>query len=156
MGVPQRRERVFFIASRKDLNYPPLTNFAFNEQPIPFGEIRTEKGIYPTDHVLSILRYARRGDRCLADPMKRINGKNTGFTQLILSDDKVTGTVTSTGKDYRAFDHMECSDLDYTKRQSFPIDYNYMDLSAKYVTGMSVPPIMMAQIVAKMLEQWKM
>ena len=84
----------------------------------------------------------------------RINKKNTGFTQMILADDQVSNTVTSTGNDYRAFDKMECSDEDYTKRQSFPLDYNYLDLSAKYVTGMSVPPFQMYNVVKKMLEQW--
>lgn len=154
MGVPQKRERVFFIASRKDLNYPKLV-MEFNETPIPFGKIRSKEGKEPTEHAKSVLRYYRKGDKCLADINKRINGKNTQFTSMVLDDEKVSNTVTSTATDYRAFDKMECSDEDYTKRQSFPLDYNYMGLNAKYVTGMSVPPIMMAQIVAKILEQWR-
>lgn len=155
MGVPQKRERVFFIASRKELNYPKLINFNFNEKPIAFGEIRSATGKEPTEHTKAVFRYYKKGDKCLGDINLRINKKNTGFTQKILADDQVSNTVTSTGNDYRAFDKMECSDEDYTKRQSFPVDYNYLDLSAKYVTGMSVPPIMMAHVIAKVLEQWK-
>jgi len=128
----------------------------FDETPIPFGQIRSAKGKEPTEHAKAVLRYYRKGDKCLADINKRIKGKNTQFTQYILQDDQITNTVTSTGVDYRAFDKMECSDEDYTRRQSFPLDYNYMGLSAKYVTGMSVPPIMMAQIVAKVVDQWKL
>ena len=127
----------------------------FNETPIPFGKIRSAKGKEPTEHAKAVLRYYRKGDNDLGRINLRINKKNTQFTQKILADDQVTNTVTSTATDYRAFDKMECSDEDYTKRQSFPLDYNYMGLNAKYVTGMSVPPIMMAQIVAKILEQWK-
>lgn len=155
MGVPQKRQRVFFIASRKELNYPKLS-MEFNEQPITFGEIRSLIGDEPTEHTKSVLGYYKKTDKCLGDINIRINGKNTQFTSMILKDDEVTNTVTSTGDDYRAFDKMKCSQMDFTKRQSFPLDYDYMGLSAKYVTGMSVPPIMMGQVVAKMLEQWKM
>ena len=38
MGVPQS----FFIARRKDLNFPPL-KLHFEEKPIPFGEIVDRK-----------------------------------------------------------------------------------------------------------------
>ena len=50
---------------------------------------------------------------------------------------------------------MKCSKIDYIKRQTFPLDYDFMKLNVKYVCGMSVPPIMMAQIVNKLLEQWE-
>jgi len=36
MGVPQKRERVFFIATNQD--YPKF-KLEFNEKPIVFGEI---------------------------------------------------------------------------------------------------------------------
>lgn len=153
MGVPQKRERVFFIASRKELNYPKLV-MDFNEKPITFGQIRSATGKEPTEHTKAVLKYYKKGDKCLGDINIRINKKNTQFTQMILADDQVSNTVTSTGNDYRAFDKMECSEMDYTKRQSFPIDYDYMDLSAKYVTGMSVPPFQMYNVVRSMLEQW--
>ena len=56
MGVPQRRERVFFICLRKDLAEPflrqdnlfekkPILNLDFNEPVIPFGEIADYSGI---------------------------------------------------------------------------------------------------------------
>jgi DNA (cytosine-5)-methyltransferase 1 len=37
MGVPQKRERVFFICQRKDLNLPKL-KLEFNEDAIPFKQ----------------------------------------------------------------------------------------------------------------------
>ena len=43
MGVPQKRERVFFIGDRKDLQYPKL-KLGFNETPIPFGAVRSPAG----------------------------------------------------------------------------------------------------------------
>lgn len=44
MGVPQIRERAFFIAHRKDINLPKLT-LHFDADPINFGEVRTENGV---------------------------------------------------------------------------------------------------------------
>jgi DNA (cytosine-5)-methyltransferase 1 len=41
MGVPQKRERVFFICSRKDLNFP-LLKLKFNEKPITIHEIEKD------------------------------------------------------------------------------------------------------------------
>lgn len=156
MGVPQRRERVFFIASRKSLNLSNLV-MKFNEKPITFGEIRSEKGIEPTVHTKSLLKYYQQSDKCLADIIKRVNGKVSQFNAMILRDDKVSNTLTAASQwDYRAFDKMKCSQLDYIRRQTFPLDYDFMDLSVKYVCGMSVPPIMMAQIVNKILEQWNL
>src|SRR5690606_16564580 len=38
MGVPQARERVFFICCRRDLNMPKL-EIQFNEKPITFAEV---------------------------------------------------------------------------------------------------------------------
>ena len=42
MGVPQRRERVFFISSREDLNLPRIT-LEFNEKPIKYAEIKENR-----------------------------------------------------------------------------------------------------------------
>lgn len=38
--------------------------------------------------------------------------------------------------------------------QTFPQDYNFMDQDPKYICGMSVPPVMMAQIASSVYEQW--
>ncbi len=43
MGAPQRRERVFFICRRKDLNLLPL-KLSFNEPPIVYKEFRSGHG----------------------------------------------------------------------------------------------------------------
>ena len=43
MGLPQMRERVFFIGLRKDFHLPKLV-LDFNEAPITFGEIKDATG----------------------------------------------------------------------------------------------------------------
>ena len=37
---------------------------------------------------------------------------------------------------------------------SFPLDYNFGNLKSKYVIGMSVPPIAMANISKQIYKQW--
>lgn len=37
---------------------------------------------------------------------------------------------------------------------TFPQDYNFCGLSPHYICGMSVPPVMMAQIATRIYEQW--
>lgn len=58
MGVPQKRERVFFIASRKDLNFPKLS-MNFNYKLIPFKEVRDVYGKDLSDDSVSkkLLKY---------------------------------------------------------------------------------------------------
>jgi hypothetical protein len=43
---------------------------------------------------------------------------------------------------------------DLIKGGSFPTDYNFLNLKHKYLIGMSVPPVMTAQIAKQVYEQW--
>lgn len=45
MGVPQTRERTFFIARRKNLNFPKIS-FNFNENPIKYGKFKDKNFKY--------------------------------------------------------------------------------------------------------------
>ena len=40
------------------------------------------------------------------------------------------------------------------KISSFPLDYNFLDQNVYTICGMSVPPVMMAQISNNVYEQW--
>ena len=37
---------------------------------------------------------------------------------------------------------------------SYPLDYNFLKLKPEYLIGMSVPPVMTAQIASNIYEQW--
>ena len=157
MGVPQKRERVFFICKRKDL-FPDAKKLIlnFNEPPIPFGEIRTETGIplKPDSKYLHLLNRRRESDRSISDIYERLHGRSSGFNNTIESDKRVCSTVVSGGEHYRMCDGMKLSAQDYINAQSFPQDYDFGSQSVQYVCGMSVPPVMMAQISAQIYEQW--
>lgn len=154
MGVPQRRERVFFIGRRNDQCLPNLS-LAFNEPLIPFGQVRTAHGRATTSHYAELMRHKRRTDKDVSDIIERVYGKkNSGFNNQIVWDDEVTPTITSNGQFYRACDNMLMSDGDMITCQTFPADYDFDGQSVQYVCGMSVPPLMMKSIATQIQRQW--
>ena len=155
MGVPQRRERTVFVARRKDLILPKL-RLAFQEAPIYFGEVRSEKGrpVDPQTQAYKLLQLRRPGDKCMGDINMRWKGKNTGFTVNIVADTDVSCTLTSGGGMYRDYDAMAFGDMDFVNIQTFPQDYDFGQESPQYVCGMSVPPVMMANIATEVYRQW--
>lgn len=154
MGVPQRRQRVFFIARRADLDYPKL-KLEFHEKPIPFGEVRSEHGIPIKDCMMAeLIGKRKRGDDCFSDISERERGKRSMFTDKIVEDGKIAPTITASGMAVRFVDGEKFSDHDLKATQTFPQDYDFLDQTAKYICGMSVPPVMMAQIASAVYEQW--
>ena len=155
MGVPQRRERTVFVARRKDLILTKLA-LKFNEAPIYFGEVRSEKGkpVDPQTQAYKLLQLRRPGDKCMGDINMRWKGKNTGFTVNIVADTDVSCTLTSGGGMYRDYDAMAFGDMDFVNIQTFPQDYDFGQESPQYVCGMSVPPVMMANIATEVYRQW--
>lgn len=153
MGVPQKRERVFFVGRRKDLEIPPI-KLEFSEPPIFFGEVRSEKGLPAVGIAKELLRYRQLTDNNMSDISLRIRRKNAGFTASLNSDDRVAYTLTSGGEMYRMCDGDRLSDADCVAIQTFPQDYDFGNQPVKYVCGMSVPPVMMANIAAKIKEAY--
>lgn len=154
MGVPQARKRVFFIAHRKELKYPKLS-LNFNEKPILFGQVREENGIEINDGLTkTMLQRRKKGDCCLEDISKRERGKSAGFTNPIISDDVVAPTITSGGTIIRFYDGKKLTNNDFISCQTFPQDYQFYGQPVQYICGMSVPPVMMANIATEINNQW--
>ena len=65
-------------------------------------------------------------------------------------------TITSNASFYRMVDAKLPTENDYRNCQTFPQDYDFKPETAKYLCGMSVPPVMMAQIAAQICDQWFM
>ena len=154
MGVPQKRERCFFVAHRKDLELQKL-QLTFNEKPILFGEVRSRIGRDVSNTLYGqLLKYRIKSDKDIGDISKRIRGKNSGFNNKIQHDDEVSNTIIANGNYYRDFDACGYTDDDIRNVQSFPCDYDFGNQSVQYICGMSVPPVMMAQIASEVYEQW--
>lgn len=155
MGVPQKRERVFFIAHRKDLPYSKL-KMEFRSKPIPFQDVREPygKAISEDNLAAKLIKYRVPADRCLADINNRVRNKNSGFTLPINHDDEPVQTITAGGCCFRMCDGLLMTDRDIINCQTFPQDYDFMDQEVQYVCGMSVPPVMMAKISEQVYLQW--
>jgi len=167
MGVPQKRERVFFIGIRKDLAGPfcgglfgnlPKLDLRFNGIDIPFGEIEDIGGdgcckMYPS--TLEYLRLTDPGDS-LCSAFERKNGKRSFFGSYKTHPGKILLTIkahTDSGN-YHHNEERSLTKKELCKAGSFPLDYKFLGINPQYLVGMSVPPIMTAQIASRIYDQW--
>lgn len=155
MGVPQRRERVFFISRRKDLQFGKLT-LNFNDKPILFGEISDGNGRPINTSTLLYKRWQHRrpNDRSIGNINERLTGKDSNFGTQICHAQRVASTLVSGGAYVYYEKPCYISDMDMIHMQTFPEDYNFMGQSVQYVCGMSVPPLMMKRIAEQIHLQW--
>lgn len=68
----------------------------------------------------------------------------------MLYDDVVANTLTSNGTTVYYDEKRNLNDTEYRRISSFPADYNFCGMDVRYVCGMSVPPLMIAQIAEQM------
>lgn len=144
MGLPQKRERVFVVGLRKDISLPKLV-LNFNEKPIPFREVID----------LSDTKEAKRGR--LYDQWINIKegDKFISYDSAVkLSRSKVCNTLTAnsvlfTPHVFRRLNEKECKLIG-----SFPMDYKFVGHRFGFYIGMSVPPLMMANISYQIRKQW--
>lgn len=143
MGVPQKRERVFFIGHKKELGFGRL-KLEFNEDAILFGKL--EHCNLKND----LTDIANNGW------VKAKQGKPIGLfmSDLRFSDNEVSQTIRSNGSAYHSTQARHISKNELCQIGTYPLDYNFKDLQPKYLIGMSVPPVQMAQISLKIKEQW--
>lgn len=167
MGVPQRRERVFFVCMRKDIAEPflvpdglfdmkPLLKLHFNESPILMNEVADFSGREVVSRVVRMLWDNRKpGDTSQADANERLFGKGSNFGQSYVYLDKICPTLTGKETSLIHFDQPRIlGQSEVCCVSTFPQDYNFGGQSPHYICGMSVPPVMMAQIASAIWEQW--
>lgn len=141
MGVPQRRERVFFICRRKDLKLPFLV-LRFNERPITFAEIEKIVEIDRTQIKELTSKYKIYWSN--AKP-----GGSVGkfLTKRKIQPHRVLSTIDANHDGQFHYSEMrQLTKEEYILCGSFPQDYKFLDVTPKYLIGMSVPPVMMAHI----------
>jgi DNA (cytosine-5)-methyltransferase 1 len=165
MGVPQRRERVFFVAIRKDLvdlipgwidmfNPMPKLDLEFNEAGINYSFIREESK--PTKE----LHLTVKGlwEKCSPGfNFGTVHKKGHYFGETKMHPDKVCPTVIANQSGSNLYDNIYpriLTDSEYCKVGTYPLDYNFLDNKPKYLIGMSVPPVMTAQIATEIYNQW--
>lgn len=167
MGLPQARERVFFVCRRKDLKLPPL-NLEFNEKVTTYGNVKSQvKNPYgkpiTNELYMKLWEHTRAGKNfALAHyEMEKENRKDNPnfqgsyFNSMKLSPNKPMPTITAArgGALYDYEKPCEVSDEIYTMAGSFPRDYQYLDIDPKYLVGMSVPPLMTYRVADEIYKQ---
>ena len=152
MGVPQKRHRVFFIAT-KDLsfNYNNL-DMNFNYYPVTYADIKNGIG-KPINKDTTMYKYllqAEHTDLRLSDIYIRLGMKEKCFGTKIAWEENVLQTITAKLDYIDGNELCRISDNTIVSSQTFPQDYNFNGNSVFYVCGMSVPPIMIKRIVERM------
>jgi DNA (cytosine-5)-methyltransferase 1 len=169
MGVPQKRERVFFICLRKDLAEPflvqqdmftimPSLKLEFNEAKIPYYTFKEydNKQYLVSDFYRDLWKKRKYGDASFADINGRERDKpNTGFGTNFLYSHNVCGTLTTKKDCYCLFDEPRyLSDYETKCVGTYPQDYKFLTSRPEYLIGMSVPPVMTAQVAIEIFNQW--
>lgn len=168
MGVPQKRERVFFVCLRKDLAEPfmtqvdiftelPKLDLEFNEKKIIFREIYepNNKERELSDREYFLWENREIGDTDFSDIKGRLYNKpNSNFGWKFLYPEKVANTITG-GDICVLFEEPRYrSKKELCKCGTYPMDYNFLTNKPEYLIGMSVPPVMTAQIATEIYNQW--
>ena len=168
MGLPQRRERVFFIGLRKDLANPflyqkdmftqvPRLDLEFNEPWVKYKDIKTGNvGKHIREKLKELWNKRIDGDKLFSDISKRETNENKYFNYVFALDEKTPNTLA-------AHDDSVPIKFDVPHRipedeiiliSSFPSDYNFTKNRPNYICGMSVPPLMIQKIAEQIQIQW--
>ena len=151
MGVPQKRERVFFIGHKTGLKLPKL-NLQFNETPIKFKDIKNDTlGKLITGEMLKYWSICPPGNA-----LSKVHPKGNYFGSYKISEECICNTIIASSSSPILHDEKPnyLSDDNICKIGTYPLDYNFKDIEAKYLIGMSVPPVMTAQIANQIYLQW--
>lgn len=167
MGVPQKRKRVFFIALRKDLcdkfmestdlfTQTPKLEMVFNEKQIAVKEFDSGKPGHTLSPSIKEHWEATPQGASVCNYLRGLGHKEKFFSYRKVNINQPFCTILS-GYDSGEFRHDMPTYFhkdDLIKGGSFPSDYNFLNLKPKYLIGMSVPPVMTAQIASNIYEQW--
>jgi DNA (cytosine-5)-methyltransferase 1 len=169
MGVPQRRERVFFVCLRKDLAQPfleqvdfftqlPKLKLEFNEDSILFKDFYIKNS--ENDRMLTGQEALRLWNLRLPEDSDMSNaaqreGNRKFWNNKYLKLENTPYTFTTNEDACVLFDEpRKPNKYEVCCIGTFPQDYNFKTNKYAYIVGMSVPPIMTAQISTEIYNQW--
>jgi len=146
MGVPQARERTFFIARRRDLGWGNL-KMGFDEQLIPIGDLSPRLKGYRMITASNERHYAfgriKNAWPCSCRPAP---------TQ-VATKQRLDAAKGFPG-DGTFIEPISFNDQERILIQSFPGDYQFGKCNVQYVCGMSVPPFMTQRVALEIGRQW--
>lgn len=155
MGVPQKRERVFFVCSRKDLNKTKL-KIGFNNRLILAKDILEDN---PSGKALSeknrkLWEWCRLKNRkCFGEAHTALFKKRSSFNHRYSTLSDVIDTITSSAMLTHATYPRYLNDRELSLAGSYPLDYVARS-EISYMIGMSVPPLMTYGLANQIYKQW--
>ena len=98
--------------------------------------------------------HRKPNDNGIADSKKHAGMKVSDFNHVYIFKNKVMPTITGkAGHAMSLYDEpIKPSETELKLAGSFPLDYQAQNIG--YIIGMSVPPVMVAQIAKQIYEQW--
>lgn len=162
-GVPQKRERVFFVALRDDIDKPKLI-LNPSHRWISAGEATSDLQELTDDEIRDTSPdkidlawwYKTNPGEKYENALIREGGKDKYFNKKKISPDSPSNTLPATEQNIMYW--AKCRSLtfrEWKRLGSFPDDYKAKtDKIGKYMIGMSVPPKMTYEVAKSVIEQW--
>lgn len=120
-----------------------------------YGAFADYKGRAYEGRMRELFELREQGDIALSEAYKKLTGKRGFFNQQFCYEDRVCYTLSAHLDSLIPFKQpVYLSTSEVCNISTFPQDYNFCGLSPHYICGMSVPPVMMAQIATRIYEQW--
>ena len=141
MGVPQRRERVFIIGTALDVK---LLRLSFNEKPIEFKDLSCDY----SDEKMSENEQINWEKSKPGESVGKFN------TYKKLEWNRVANTIVASNPHYHPKQKRRLNYEEEKLISTFPLDFNFYNQTPRYIMGMSVPPVMIAQIANQIYLQW--
>ena len=156
MGVPQQRERVFFICKRKDLIFPDLKLGFYQKSNSVFEAFESIKEINTKGKDLSNSSMKRYWDKCKpGEAFSKYHPNNSLFTQKKIQKFAPCFTITAGAPLWHYESPRKLSQQEACVLGSYPLDYKFKkDDLALYMIGMSVPPLMTYGVANQVYNQW--
>jgi DNA (cytosine-5)-methyltransferase 1 len=151
MGVPQKRQRTFFVARRIDTFAPLALSFSENIISVKSATQGLTIGKTHINPSQAKLWHKTKPGRSLADAHPRGHLWN----HKKLHGDRPSLTLAATWK--MLLHWSECRQItaqEAMRIQTFPDDFDFLDADPGYVCGMSVPPRMMQRVAEQVGHQW--
>lgn len=165
-GVPQKRERVFFVALRNDINKPKLILNPKHKW-ISAGEATNDLQVLTDDEIRYCFDLQKVSSQFWEKTNKGDNfskvalscGNKGFFNHIRLNDLEPSATLVSGSATRNQLYHWDIKRgltfREWKRLGSFPDDYQAKtDKIGKYMIGMSVPPKMTYEVAKAVIEQW--
>ena len=152
MGVPQARERTFFIARRRDLGWAPLCmkfEEAAQRSDAALGNVSLQGSRALTPETQALWEKIKPGR-----PLSDAHVKGSRFSEFKINPAGPACTIVSGATFYHWTQPRTLSSAEIARLQTFPDDYDYCKAKPQYVCGMSVPPFMTQRVALEIGRQW--